>query len=78
MVIDPLLTKLKKLFGQDCCMDIELVLFCAFIEVDFVSVHKRVQTWPIPILTLVDNAYILQQITGTLEPGGLGESFVSS
>ena len=40
-------------------MDIGLVLFCAFVEVDFVSVHKEFKLGQYPaILTLLENAYV--------------------
>ena len=43
-MINPLLTKLV----QSRYLDIGLVLFCVFIDLDFFSVHKkRTKKWPI-------------------------------
>ena len=66
-IMNPLLTK----FIRSRWLDIGLVLFCEFMDFDFVSVHKRThtQTWPISggscqypaILTshLVDSPHLL-------------------
>ena len=74
----------RSLINQSCLVKIAAWILSWFFSVLFLKSTSYQSTkefklgqYP-PILTLVDNAYILQQITGTLEPGGLGESFVSS
>ena len=59
-IINPLLTK----FAQSRWLDIGLVLFFKFIDLDFVSVHKHAKkrTWPISNhldwANLVNNPYL--------------------
>ena len=72
-IINPLLTKFVR-----SRWDIGLVLFCEFMDLDFVSVHKHAKkrTWPISShldrTNLVNNPYIINRIIhGRLEISNL-------
>ena len=69
----------RSLINQSCLVKIAAWILSWFFSVLLLKSTSSQSTkefklgqYP-AILTLVDNAYILQQITGTLEPGGLGK-----